>query len=84
MKEDPTEQTDLAASEPAMLKQLKERYAQLRATQLDQTYVEYFAVACGYGPPKPGRSYDANGRPIDPSTGETRVMFEQLLEWHYS
>ena len=56
MKEDPTEQTDLAASEPAMLKQLKERYAQLRATQLDQTYVEYFAVACGYGPPKPGRS----------------------------
>eukprot|EP01045_Picozoa_sp_COSAG04_P017194 COSAG04_NODE_1503_length_6511_cov_1.877573_4_plen_113_part_00 len=39
-----------------MLKQLKERYAQLRATQLDQTYVEYFAVACGYGPPKPGRS----------------------------
>jgi len=56
VKEDPTEQTDLAASEPAMLKQLKERYAQLRATQLDQTYVEYFAVACGYGPPKPGRS----------------------------
>ena len=39
MKEAPTEQTDLAASEPAMLKQLKARYAQLRATQLDQTYV---------------------------------------------
>ena len=47
IRSDPHETTDLAATMPAKLQELKSRYQELAKTRLDQDYVAYFFDACG-------------------------------------
>lgn len=47
---DPHEVNNLAAAMPWRLRQLKDRYDELRAERLDQSDALYWAVTCGHGP----------------------------------